>query len=156
MFLNRWMGRESDSLNLADVTAAFPTDGAFGAKDCLKGLDIETGHRGPVHPFRSEDLAKLSSVKIRLVDDKAQEKEIEKHDPGKAIREGRSVDDAVKNGFLHGKAWFSEILFDKTHTHAVVFYGFHCGSLCGNGGTAILEKQNGVWKVKSQCGIWMS
>ena len=98
----------------------------------------------------------MGSAKIRLVDDEAQEKEIEKRDPGKAIREGRSVDDAVKDGFAHGKAWFSEILFDKTHTHAVIFYGFHCGRLCGNGGTAILEKKDGIWNFKSQCSMWMS
>jgi hypothetical protein len=154
--LSRWMSGGKQPLNLAVETDAFPMDGAHDATDCLKGLDLEVAPDNVVHRFRTEDLVQLKPANLRLVDPEAQQKEVDENDPGKAIRQGKSIDSALKNGFAHGLVWFSEIRFDKSHTHAVVFYGFHCGSLCGNGGTEILEKRNGVWKFKSQCSIWMS
>jgi len=86
----------------------------------------------------------------------AQQKEVEENDPSTSIRRGSSVHSAVENGFAHGYAWLSEIRFDKSHTHAVVSYGFRCGGLCGNGETVVLEKTNGEWKFKSQCSGWIS
>jgi hypothetical protein len=56
----------------------------------------------------------------------------------------------------HGLATLSEIRFDKQHKHAIVSYGFYCGSLCGNGGAVVLEKVDGAWRRKSQCGDWIS
>ncbi len=143
-------------LNLVAETDVFPMEGTFDARECLKGLDLEPYDPAVVHRFRSEDLAQLRSVRLRLVEREAQQKEVEKNDPSKSIQRGSSVEDAVRNGFAHGYAWLSEIRFDQSHTHAVVFFGFHCGQLCGNGGTVILEKTNGAWKVKSQCSVWMS
>jgi hypothetical protein len=154
--LATWMYDGKQSLNLATQTDLFPIDGAFDSRDCLKGLDLEPVQEGVVHRFRPEDVASLKPANVRLVDREAQEKEVDNNDPGKAIRQGKSIDSALRNGFAHGIAWFSEIRFDKSHIHAVVFYGFRCGSLCGNGGTAILEKENGEWKLKSQCGSWES
>jgi hypothetical protein len=154
--LSTWMFGGKEPLNLAIRTDLFPMEGAFDSHECLKDLDLEPTEDNVVHRFRPEDLALLKPANIRLVDRDAQEKEVDENDPGKAIRQGKSIDSALKNGFAHGIAWFSEIRFDKSHTHAVVFYGFRCGSLCGNGGTAILEKANGVWKLKSQCSSWMS
>jgi hypothetical protein len=154
VILSGWMSNEVTVLNLADLTEPFPQEN--GSTSCFKGLDMEPDHPDVVHRFRAEDLVKLSPAKLQLVSSEAQEEEVGKHDPGKAIRNGKSIDEALKDGFAHGRTWFSEVRFDKSHTHAVVFYGFHCGSLCGNGGTAILEKSNGKWKVKSQCSIWMS
>lgn len=154
--LATWMYDGKQPLNLATQTDLFPMDGAFDSHDCLKGLDLEPAQEGVVHRFRPEDVASLKPANVRLVDREAQEKEVDNYDPGKAIRQGKSIDSALRNGFAHGVAWFSEIRFDKSHAHAGVFYGFRCGSLCGNGGTAILEKENGVWKLKSQCSSWES
>ena len=58
-------------------------------------------------------------------------------DPGNAIGEGQSVDDAVEAGFKAGLFTFSEVVFDTAHTHAALNYTFHCGSLCGHGGTVV-------------------
>jgi hypothetical protein len=154
--LSNWMTGGDQPLNLANLTDAFPVDGPFDLRDCLKGLDLEQIQSDVVHRFRPEDVALLEPAKVRLVDREAQEDEVGRNDPGKAIRSGKSIDSALKNGFAHGLAWVSEIRFDKSHAHAVVFYGFRCGSLCGNGGTAILEKVNGVWTFKSECSNWMS
>jgi hypothetical protein len=154
--LHDWMGDGKSAIRLQTVTEPFPTDGGFDSKDCLKGMDMEPDIPGKIHRFRPEDLRQLGSDRIQLVDPETQRKEVEQNDPGKAIESGASIDDAVKNGFAHGRTWVSEIRFDKTHTHAVVFYGFLCGALCGNGGMMILEKKANGWKRKSQCSIWMS
>jgi hypothetical protein len=153
--LHDWMDDGKSIVHLQALTEVFPTSGANDSSDCLKGLDMEPA-KSEVHRFRPADLPQFGSSRIRLVDGDAQEKEVEQNDPGKAIQNGTSVDDAVSNGFAHGKTWLSEIRFDKTHTHAVVFYGFVCGGLCGNGGTVILEKTAKGWKRKSQCSVWMS
>lgn len=154
--LHGWMDDGNSFIRLQVVTDPFPTDGAFDSRDCLKGMEMEPDHPGVIHRFRNEDLSKLGSDRIELVDPETQRKEVERNDPGRTIANGMSVDDAVENGFAHGRTWVSEIRFDKTHMHAVVFYGFICGSLCGNGGTMILEKKANGWKRKSQCSSWIS
>ena len=58
--------------------------------------------------------------------------------------------------FASGMLSLSEIVFDRTHHHAVVSYAFVCGGLCGNGSTLILEKDGDSWKVKKTCGGWIS
>jgi hypothetical protein len=78
-------------------------------------------------------------------------------DPEGGIRKGESVEQAVKEGFQAAHFSFSEIVFNPDHTRAMFKYGFHCGSLCGNGGTVLLEKKDGKWiRSKQNCGRWMS
>ena len=55
-----------------------------------------------------------------------------------------------------GWSHLSEIRFDLKHEHAILWYGFRCVGLCGNGGTVVLEKKSGVWKRGKPCSIWMS
>ncbi len=154
--LHGWMENEVSAINLSVQTEPFPTSGAFDAGDCGKGLDLEPVVPGIVHRFRPADLAQLGSDKIGLVDPERQRNEVAENDPEKTIGEGRSIEDAVRNGFAHALVTVSEIRFDKAHKHAIVSYGFYCGSLCGNGGTAILEKVDGAWQRKSRCSDWIS
>lgn len=154
--LRGWMENEVSTINLSIRTVPFPTSGAFDASDCGKGLELEQVVPGVVHRFRPADLPQLGSDKIVLVDPEQQRKKVVKNDPGKTIGEGRSIEDAVRNGFAHGLVTVSEIRFDKEHKHAIVSYSFFCGSLCGNGGTVVLEKIDGAWRRKSQCGGWIS
>lgn len=82
---------------------------------------------------------------------------MKQNDPGTAIRQGESVDEAVKNGFAHGLFTFSEIRFNKDHTIAVVSFSFVCGGLCGNGNTFVMAKRKtGEWKRVHTCGGWVS
>jgi hypothetical protein len=78
-------------------------------------------------------------------------------DPEDAIHKGVSVDDAVKAGFAAGQLRLSEVVFDKDHNFAIFSYSFHCGRLCGSGGTILLEKEDHKW-VRSEegCGTWIS
>ncbi len=154
--LHGWMDNELSTVNLSIQTVPFPTNGAIDASDCGKDLDLEPAAPAMVHLFRAADLAQLGSGNISLVDRERQRKEVAENDPGKTIGEGRSIEDAVRNGFAHGLVTLSEIRFDKGHKHAIVSYSFFCGSLCGNGGTVILEKNDGAWQRKSRCDEWIS
>ncbi|MGD0681651.1 MAG: hypothetical protein ABR990_06330 [Terracidiphilus sp.] len=154
--LHGWMDNELSMVNLSIQTIPYPTSGAFDAGDCGKDLELEPVVPTVVHRFRVADLAQLGSDKIVLVDPERQSREVAENDPGKTIGEGRSIEDAVRNGFAHGLVTVSEIRFDKQHKHAIVSYSFFCGSLCGNGGTIILEKVDGAWQRKSQCSNWIS
>jgi hypothetical protein len=125
-------------------------------KTCLKGLSWEAVVFGQVHRIRPEDLAQLGPFEFRLVEPNAGGKEVSDNDPGKATQKGKTVDEAVANGFAHGPLTIREIRFDKAHTHALVSFSFVCGGLCGNGTTMLLEKKDGTWKKKAQCGGWVS
>ncbi len=45
---------------------------------------------------------------------------------------------------------------DSDHTHALLYAGTSCGSLCGGGVLIFLTKENGQWKVSNKADIWMS
>jgi hypothetical protein len=154
--LHGWMDAELQTINLAVQTVPLETSGPLGDEDCEKGLDLEPVSPAVVHRFRKEDLSQLGSNKIGLVDPEKQKKEVADNDPEKTTRKGVSIRDAVNNAFAHGLVTLSEIRFDKEHKLAIVSYGFYCGSLCGNGGTVVMEKRNGTWTRKSHCHDWIS
>ena len=154
--LHGWVDDGKRRVNLAVQTVPLETSGPLGDEDCEKGLDLEPASPGVVHRFRKEDLPQLGSNKIGLVDPEKQRKEVADNDPEKTTREGASIDEAVRNAFAHGLVTLSEIRFDLEHKLAIVSYGFYCGSLCGNGGTVVMEKRNGAWARKSRCHDWIS
>lgn len=154
--LHGWMENELSTVNLSVQTVPFPIGEAFDSNNCGKDLELEPVVPEVVHHFRATDLAQLGSRKINFVDPDRQRKEVAANDPEKTIGSGRSIEEAVGNGFAHGLVTLSEIRFDKGHNHAIVSYGFFCGSLCGNGGTVVLEKIDGTWQRKSRCDEWIS
>ncbi len=154
--LPRMMDDDKQTINLAVQTVPLETSGPTGDEDCEKGLDLEPASPAVVHRFRKEDLPQLGRNKIGLVDAEKQRKEVADNDPEKSIQRGLSIEDAVRNGFAHGLVTLSEIRFDKEHKFAVVSYSFFCGSLCGNGGTMVVEKRDGAWTRKSRCRDWIS
>ena len=155
--LGNWMAQEMPALNLSAQTVPLETTGALGDEECAKGLDLEPALPNVVHRFRQQDLPQLGPARtFTLVDPDRQRKEVRDNDPEKTIGKGRSIEDAVRNGFAHGLVTLSEINFDKEHKHAIVSFSFFCGSLCGNGGTAVLEKVDGAWQRKSNCHNWIS
>jgi hypothetical protein len=159
--LGGWMdnAKGTHAVHLAIFTAPFQLEEMDA--DCGKALQMTEGSIGEVHRFRSEDLLALRSGKmqadtIQLVDPEAQSKEVEDNDPDKSIHKGSPIGAAVENGFAHGLVTLGEIHFDKEHLHAIVWYGFTCGRLCGNGATVILEKKNGRWGLRQHCSNWIS
>jgi hypothetical protein len=156
IILHGWMDDGKGSFNLGIETVPLELDGPSGGESCAKGLELEAASPRVVHRFRSQDIAQLGSGKAVLVDREEQGREVSKNDPENTMRRGASVEETVKNGFAHGLVTLSEIRFDVKHEHAIVWYGFVCGGLCGNGGTVVLEKKGGIWKRGKACSIWMS
>ncbi|NNT72137.1 hypothetical protein HKT18_07925 [Flavobacterium sp. IMCC34852] len=56
----------------------------------------------------------------------------------------------------HGFSSIDMPLFCVDGKTAVVTYGFHCGSLCGGGETAIFQLLNGKWKKIMTLSSWVS
>jgi hypothetical protein len=148
-FLTDYLAGPKITLNVAQTTAPFEASDD-DLSDCMKTFTKSNAHSIVVHKF-SKDA--LPADTVRLVD-------AERHaisDPGTAIRQGQSVDNAVNAGFNAALFTFSEIVFDDSHTHAAFTNSFHCGSLCGHGGTVVFIKVRGTWKrSKANCGSWIS
>lgn len=154
--LGNWMEGELSTVNLSIQTVLLDSSGPFDEGECAKGLDLEPEQPAVVHRFRVQDLPRLGSRNIVLVDPDRQRKEVADNDPERTIHDGKSIEDAVNNGFAHGLVTLSEIRFSKDHKLAIVSYGFFCGSLCGNGGTVVLEKTDTGWRRKTRCSDWVS
>ena len=66
------------------------------------------------------------------------------------------LDKSVNTAFSTGLFTFSEIVFNKKHTRAILEYSFVCGRLCGHGNIVTLKKVRNHWKVGKVCGGWVS
>jgi hypothetical protein len=155
LVLGDWIQHGWRSVNLAVQTVPLDATGPSGDSECTKGLEMEPAP-AEVHRFRTAELEKLGSGNIALVDPDRQRDEVRENDPERSIGKGKSIEEAVNNGFAHGLFTLSEIRFDKQHKVAIVSYGFFCGSLCGNGGTVVFEKTDTGWSRKKRCNDWIS
>jgi len=147
-----WLHSYKSEINLAIETVPEYSGPAENSTDCDKRLELEPIVDGEFHQFRVEDLPQLSSNTMRLLDSEEQTREIEKNDPAKSGAER----DSVPKRTVHRVFYLGEIRYDKSHTHAVLSYQFVCGNLCAYGGTAVVEKVEGVWKMKPPCGFSIS
>ena len=55
-----------------------------------------------------------------------------------------------------GFCTLSKPLFSKNHQIVIISSGYHCGGLCGGGGTYVLKKVNSDWKVIATIRDWVS
>ena len=55
-----------------------------------------------------------------------------------------------------GFSTFSRVGFSKDGLQALVFVGWSCGGLCGEGNYYFLKKENGEWKVVTKEMVWIS
>jgi hypothetical protein len=157
--LQKNTANDSGILNVSATTvplnADSPTSG-LSRDGCLQGIQLENPYAAS-HSFHELPPEVVTGSKARLVDPKKHAKIARANDPDKTIREGESVEDAVRNAFASGLFSMSEIAFDKEHHYAVVSYSFWCGRLCGHGATVVFEKLNGVWRnANRNCGEWVS
>jgi len=157
--LGQWVAEDHAPLNVSLQTYPLETRSSSGSAipcKCLSNIDpmsLFAASRS-VH-ILNRDVLPLRSM--RLLDFSEQTTTIQKHDPANLIRDGKSVDIAVAEGFGSGVFSLSEIAFDKVHRHAIVSYGFQCGMLCGSGLTIVFEKVGNGWKRASlECGGWIS
>lgn len=150
------------ALNLADTTE--PLELSTSDTTCVKGikLDKRSSSAGVVHKL---DAKIAPDLKLVLVAPELQQQRIDQNDPQNLVKSAidggqhvtdEQVENAVRTAFDSGLFTFSEIEFDKGHRRAVVTYSFVCGRLCGHGNTVVLEKTGEKWKVKKNCGGWVS
>ena len=153
--LHQW---SSDSWPLNVANRTFPLDAVSldSSCECVRGLDVQylasTAHS--LHYLTRDAFPERN---IRLVDADKQLTAVRANDPHNGMAAAKPVERAVNDAFASGLFSMSEIAFSRDHSQALVSYGFVCGSLCGNGGTWLLEKVDGVWKRANRgCGGWVS
>jgi len=147
-FVAQYLDGPRAIINLAQTTSTFAPD-KEDFTGCMKNFPVAK----PIVEVHSLEGAFAGEKQVRLVDPA-------KHqisDPEDGMRQGQAVDDAVNMGFDAALMTLSEIIFDTSRKHAALYYSFHCGRLCGNGGTVIYERKAGKWiPSKSSCGSWVS
>jgi len=148
------LNSDARPLNLAERT--LPLDVTSSDCECLKNFDVQN-LIGASHPFHRLTRDAFPERNIRVVDAAKQFDMVQTNDPHNGMAAGKSVEKAVNDAFTSDLFSVSEIAFDKEHQQALVSYSFVCGSLCGSGGTWLLERVDGVWKrTKRTCGGWVS
>jgi hypothetical protein len=148
-FVQHWNNGSRAELNISNQTENFnPSED--DRKGCLK--DFVQARSVSTHAFPPDTFTGLNA---HLVDPRLHEK----RDPGDAIRKGTPVDQAVNAGFAAAIFTLSEIVFNSDHTRAAFSYSFVCGSLCGNGGVVLYQRdRHGTWREDEhvECGRWIS
>ena len=153
--LHQW-NSDAHTLNVANRT--FPLDALSSDSSCkcLRNLHVKSLVSASLS-FHYLTQTVFPESNVRLVDPDEQLTTVRRNDPHTGMAVGKSVERAVKGAFASGLFSLSEIAFDEEHHLALVSYGFVCGSLCGSGGRLLLEKVDGVWKIKGrECGGWVS
>lgn len=160
--LDGYSNGSNTALNVADKTETLDLS---EDKDCLKGIEMDTGNTSTSVVHRLDGRVTKMKKDITLVDAELQQKKVEENDPQKlmkrAIDDGERVtekqlDSSLRDAFTAGIFTFSEIVFDKRHQRAVLAYSFVCGGLCGHGNTIVLKKIGGKWKQSKTCRSWIS
>jgi hypothetical protein len=141
-FIGTYARDVTEPLNLGNRTIPLELSDANRRDGCLKGIALSdlTPLRFLRRPLSSE-VADPSNV--QLVDPERQASTVKRNDPSRKIRDGESVEDAVKGAFASGLLQVSEIAFDRNHRYAVLRFSFSCGMLCGHGGTDGVRKAEG-------------
>ena len=153
--LHQW-NSDAHTLNVTNRTFPLNAVSSDSSCECLRNLDVQN-LASASRSFHYLTRKAFPERNIRLVDAGKQHTIIQTNDPHNGMTEGKSVEKAVNDAFGSGLFSLSEIAFDRDHRHAVVSYGFVCGSLCGSGGTWLLEKVDGRWKRTDRvCGGWVS
>ena len=138
LFIKSKTEGDAGQMTLASTTSALFLSKSMS--DCLKDLRLANLEelQQVVHVIGPE-IAPQSSVKL------VNTRHYKVADPGRAIRKGQSVGQAVAQGFAAGIWFVSEIAFDSSHQHAVMKHTFYCGRLCGYGATTVYEKATDGW-----------
>ncbi len=125
---------------LEDETGPFDMKKLKPGRGCLKRIDLE-------------DLPKEEIPTVhRILEQKWLPSYV------KSARGVKCVDSPKSNSQIcwrtEGSLSLSEILFDKSRTHALVGFSVGCGMECGWGEIAILEKVAGRWRKQAVCEEW--
>jgi hypothetical protein len=151
-FLDSYVGKNQNKVNLVETTAPFTARPAERDSPCLKHFTAEVldEKAQTAHTF---DASITNGRSVVLIDPSV----TKIVDPADATKKGVPMDEALKEAFAAGQLRLSEIVFDKSHKYAIFSYSFHCGRLCGSGGTVLLVKVDKKWVRSDEgCGSWIS
>lgn len=150
--LASWLG-DKPGRQLVDARLSAPpsrSDSEFAA--CTSGLEFPSDARGE-QGRKTLVGARFARPGVEVIDGSTWRPV----DPGRAIAMGKSVDEAVEEGFANSLISFSQIAFSRDGTDAVVKFSMVCGGLCGSGSTFRLHKSGGRWSAPKECGGgWIS
>ena len=136
--------------NLANKTIPFDP-GDIQVKVCVKELNLEdfprSTHKLQLFPAEFSKRRGLTLVdrtkQLEILDDKQPDSKHAQNDSS----DPQHSTTAPSESFME----VSEIVFDKTHEHAVVRIDiFVCGSHCRTSQTLVLEKASDKWKVRGR------
>jgi hypothetical protein len=153
---------EDTKLNIANTTEPFSMGFAV-ERGCLEGFVMPAKSASKI--VHRVDAAVILNSSMVLVDADKQSDLVKKNDPANLLHRAidgheqvgdKQLEESVKQAFAAGLFTFSEIVFNKQHTQAVLQYSFVCGELCGNGKTIVLTKVGSKWKASKMCGSWVS
>lgn len=91
--------KDSSPLNVAKTTVPFNADSPTNG--CLQGIQLENLPAAS-HSFHELTEEVVSGTNARLVDPKKHSKIAHANDPDKTIRQGKPVEDAVRDAFVTG------------------------------------------------------
>lgn len=148
-FLSSWRGEDKSPMNVAERAEALSGQDLDEFSACAGGP-----HEWSVSGASASLAGQLGALSwIRFVDPA----KWRAADPGVAIAKGKSVDEAVEQGFSHALLTLSTVAFDSSGRFAAFKYSFVCGRLCGNGGAVLFEHDAQGWvRSRKECGMWLS
>jgi len=138
LFIKSQTKGDASRMILASTTSALFLSGSISG--CLNDLHLKNLEEAQqfVHVIGPEI---ADQPKVTLVD----ARHYKVADPGRAIKKGQNVGQAVAEGFAAGIWFVSEIAFDSSQQYAVMKHTFYCGRLCGYGATTVYEKTADGW-----------
>ena len=152
IFLDWFVGKGKELVNFSERTLPLTLADTDNEGPCLEGIKLKRSAEA-ARTIHMLPTSIADGRAIHLVDPSKHKLK----DPGKSIKKGDSVGDAVAAGFRAGLLSVSEIAFDEAHHFAAFKFSFICGSLCGRGETLIFEKIDGKWtKSNRACPAWIS
>ena len=125
---------------LEDETKPLDVKKLRPGRGCLKGIDLEV--------LPKEEIPTVH----RLVEQKWLPSDVKSADEVKCVDSPKPNSQSCWQ--TEAALSLTEILFDKSHTYALVGFGVGCGMECGWGEIAILEKVAGRWRRQAVCEEW--
>jgi len=153
-FLERFSKLHFTSLS----NRTFPFDLSTVAKDapCLHDLQFE-GAREASKIVHSLTPNVLRGRSIPLVSAQEESEILKQRDAKKATQSTDSPIDGSDARKDLGILALSEVIFDKSHSYAVLRYVLLCGSRCNSGAILVLEKVGSQWTpIRHACSVTMN
>jgi len=142
----------SQSINISAFTTVETPDGLTSLEKCVKIPNefreaADDYLRKTKTPYLFQEKFALKTP-YRLVTKRHKENDDIKHPP----RNDKEISDQISSGVFY----LSPVGFDSTHTHAIAFKNYICGSTCGWGSYHFLVRDKDRWEEAKGVGgcIW--